>query len=117
MVEQRLKERLSSDCPTWGSILYKVSKLGHYCACQEMIAHGSLIWLVPERLCQILTNTEADGYSQPTNGLSVGSQMEELEKGLKELRVFAAPWVSTSVNLPELPGSLPGTGLPTKEYT
>jgi hypothetical protein len=57
-----------------------------------MIAHGSLIWLVPERLCQILTNTEADGYSQPTNGLSVGSQMEELEKGLKELRGFAAPW-------------------------
>jgi hypothetical protein len=32
------------------------------------------------------------GGSQPTIGLRVGSQMEELEKGLKELRGFAALW-------------------------
>ena len=29
--------------------------------------------------------------SQPTNGLSIGSPMEELEKELKELKVFATP--------------------------
>jgi hypothetical protein len=31
------------------------------------------------------------GCSQATIGLSMGSKMEELEKGLKELRGFAAP--------------------------
>jgi hypothetical protein len=29
---------------------------------------------------------------KPTFGLSVGSLMGELEKGLKEMRGFAAPW-------------------------
>ena len=29
---------------------------------------------------------------QPTDGLSIGSPMEVLEMGLKELRGFAAPW-------------------------
>jgi hypothetical protein len=46
--------------------------------------------------------------------------MEELEKGLKELRGFAAPWGrgggSNSVNRPDTL-ELPGTGPPTKEYT
>ena len=31
------------------------------------------------------------GCSQPTIGLSIVSPMEELEKGLKELKSFAAP--------------------------
>jgi hypothetical protein len=31
------------------------------------------------------------GYSQPTIGLNTGSSMEELEKGPKELKGFAAP--------------------------
>jgi hypothetical protein len=31
------------------------------------------------------------GYSQPTIGLSTGSPMEVLEKGLKELKGFANP--------------------------
>jgi hypothetical protein len=39
--------------------------------------------------------------------------MEELEKGLKELRRFAAPWGSNSVNWPGTPPPRP----PTKEYT
>jgi hypothetical protein len=42
--------------------------------------------------------------------------MEELEKGLKELRGFAAPWGSNSVNWPDFPELL-GSGQPTKEYT
>jgi hypothetical protein len=31
------------------------------------------------------------GCSQPVIGLSTGSPMEELEKGLRELKKFAAP--------------------------
>ena len=42
--------------------------------------------------------------------------MEELEKGLKELRGVAAPGGSNSVNRPD-PLEHPGTGPPTKEYT
>jgi hypothetical protein len=46
--------------------------------------------------------------------------MEELDKGLKELRGFSAPWVEQQCQLarPTTPRpELPGTGLPTKEYT
>jgi hypothetical protein len=39
--------------------------------------------------------------------------MEELEKGLKELRGFAVLWGSNSVNWTD-PLELPGTGPPTK---
>jgi hypothetical protein len=59
------KERLSSDCSTWGSIPYTVTKPRHYCGCQEVHAERSLIWLSPERPCLSLTNTEADVPSQP----------------------------------------------------
>ena len=55
-----------------------------------MLADRSLIWLSPERLCQSLINI--GGSSQPTIGLRVGSPMEELEKGLKELRGVADLW-------------------------
>jgi hypothetical protein len=64
-VEQRLKERPSRDCPTWGSIPYTVTKPRHYFEYLEMLADGRLIWLFLERLCQILTNTEAHAHSQP----------------------------------------------------
>jgi hypothetical protein len=33
-VEQRLKERPSRNCPTWGSIPYIVPKPRHYCGYQ-----------------------------------------------------------------------------------
>jgi hypothetical protein len=42
-VEQRLKERPSRGCPTWGFILYTVTKTRHYCRCQEVLADRSLI--------------------------------------------------------------------------
>ena len=42
-VEQRLKERPSRDCPTWGSIPYTVTKPRHYCGCQQVVADRSLI--------------------------------------------------------------------------
>jgi hypothetical protein len=41
--------------------------------------------------------------------------MEELEKGLIELREFAAPWREQQCQLARYP-ELPGTRLPTKEY-
>jgi hypothetical protein len=36
----------------------------HYCRCQEVHADRNLIKLSPDRLCQNLTNTEADAHSQ-----------------------------------------------------
>jgi hypothetical protein len=41
--------------------------------------------------------------------------MEELEKGLKELRRFAAPWREQQCLLAR-PARAPGTEPPTKEY-
>jgi hypothetical protein len=58
-----------------------------------------------------------EGCSQPTIGLSSGSPMEELEKGLKELGGgVAAPWGEQQCQPPDLP-ELPGIGPSTKEYT
>jgi hypothetical protein len=48
-----------------GSIPYTVNKTRHYCESQKVLADRSLIQLSPERLCQSLTNTEADAHSQP----------------------------------------------------
>jgi hypothetical protein len=62
---QNLKERLSFDCPTWGSIPYRVTKLRHYCGCQQVLTDRSLLYLSPERLCQCLTNTEVDADCHP----------------------------------------------------
>jgi hypothetical protein len=58
-----------------------------------VLADGSLIWLSPERLCQSLTNTEADSLSQPLDWAQGPRWWSQTEKGLKELRVFVAPWV------------------------
>jgi hypothetical protein len=41
-VDQRLKERPSKDCPTWGSSPYTVIKCRHYYGCQEVHADGKL---------------------------------------------------------------------------
>jgi hypothetical protein len=44
--------------------------------------------------------------------------MEELEKGLKELRVVCSPIKRATVSTGQTPPpDLPGTGPPTKEYT
>ena len=85
-VEQRLKERPFRDCPTWGSIPHVDNKSRRYCECQEVLADRSLLQLSLERLCQILTNTDADGCLQPTFKLNIGVPMEELGVGLKELK-------------------------------
>ena len=53
---------------------------------------------------------------QPNIGLITGSPMEELEKGLKELKEFASPRKNKNINQPDTP-EFPGTKPPTKEYT
>jgi hypothetical protein len=44
-MEQRLKERQSRDCPTWGCIPYTVTKSRHYCGFQQVLAGRSSIYL------------------------------------------------------------------------
>ena len=58
-------ERSSIDFSTSRSIPCIDAKPRHGCRCQEVLADRILIYLSPERLCQSLTNTEADAYSQP----------------------------------------------------
>jgi len=64
----------------------------------------------PERLSQSMTNTEANASSKP---LTHWSPLEELEKGLKELKGFATPYKNNNANQPKLPGT---KTLP-KDYT
>jgi hypothetical protein len=64
-IEQRLKERSFRDCSTWESIPHADTKLRYCCRWQEVLADRSVIQLSPERLCQVLTNTNAKADSQP----------------------------------------------------
>jgi hypothetical protein len=47
------------------------------------------------------------GFSQPTIGLSTGSPLEELEKGLKELKVVCNPLGRTIISTNHTPLPLP----------
>jgi hypothetical protein len=40
-MEQRLKEWLYRDCPTWESIPYTITKHRHYCGCQQSLLTGA----------------------------------------------------------------------------
>jgi hypothetical protein len=42
-LEQKLKDRSFSDCPTWGSFPYTVTKPRHYYGCHQVLADRSLI--------------------------------------------------------------------------
>jgi hypothetical protein len=42
IVEQRLKERPSRNCPIWRSIPSADTKSRHYCGCQQELADSSL---------------------------------------------------------------------------
>ena len=62
--------------------------------------------------CLLRGSARADRCLQATTGLNMGSPMEELEKGLKGLRLTIHR-KNNNINQPELPGTKP----PTKEYT
>ena len=68
-----------------GSIPYTVTKGSNYCGCQEVHIDRSLIYLSCETL------PEPDKYRGRCSQLIMGSPIEELEKGLKELEGFATP--------------------------
>ena len=58
-------ERPCRDYPTCGSISYTVIKTKQFvCACQQVLADRSLIYLSPEMLYHCLTNTEEDALRQ-----------------------------------------------------
>jgi hypothetical protein len=80
MVGQRLKERLSRDCPTWGSIPYAATKPRHYCKCHEVLAlwspHKTQLFREPlpepdQNRCRCL---------HQIFGMSTGSPREELRE-------------------------------------
>jgi hypothetical protein len=72
-----------------------------------------LIYLSPERLFQNLTNTNVDACSQPLNQLNMGTPMEELGKGLKDMKGFATLRKNNNTNQLE-PPELQGTKPPAK---
>jgi hypothetical protein len=61
--------------------------------------------LSPERLCQRLTKLVVDACSQLTTGLIMGPLVKQLEKGLKKLRGFVAPWRKQQCQLARCPGA------------
>jgi hypothetical protein len=65
--EQRLKKVPYGDRSTWGSILSEDTKPRHYCCCQEVLTDRNLVWLLPVRFCQDLTNTDVDARSHPSD--------------------------------------------------
>jgi hypothetical protein len=75
----------------------------------------SACWWKPDMAVSWEALSQSDKYrgkcSQPIIGLSVGSTMEGLKKGLKELRVL-----QPRPDNPPYP-ELQGTGLPTKDDT
>jgi len=86
-MEQRLKERQPRNCSTLPSLVQtpKPNTTVDVKVCLQIGAwHGCHL-----RLCQHLTESDAD--TQPTSGLSLGTPMEELEEGLKELKGMATP--------------------------
>jgi hypothetical protein len=68
---------------------------------------GSACWQESDVAVSWKTLPEPDKYrgTQPTIGLSAGSLMEELRKGLKEQRGFAVPWGEQQCQLSRPPGA------------
>jgi hypothetical protein len=56
---------METKCGAETLIPYTDTKPRYYCGCWEVLADGSLISLSPKRLCQSLTNSEADACNHP----------------------------------------------------
>jgi hypothetical protein len=52
---------------------------------------GTINWELQLKKKDMMAGTYRGGCSKTTIGLSMGSPMEELENGLKELKGFATP--------------------------
>jgi hypothetical protein len=76
-----------------------------------VLPNRNLIWLSPERLCQSLTNTEADALSQPLDW--VCPQCRSWRRGGRSGRGLQPHGVSSSINRQD-PVELLGTQA--KEY-
>jgi hypothetical protein len=114
LIHGRLKERPSRDYPTWRSIPHADTKPRYSCGCQEVLTDRSLIQLFPERLCQILTNTDADVYSQ-TLDWARGPHGEVRARTVGAER-FCNLMRRTTIPTNQNPSKLPGTKLPTRVH-
>jgi hypothetical protein len=111
-IEQRLKERPSRDCLTWGFIPCSVTKHRHCCGCQEVHADRRLMCLSPERLYQSLTCAEVDAHIQPLDW-SLVPQWRSWRVYWGSRGVLQIHRKNSTINQPELPGCRP----PAKECT
>jgi hypothetical protein len=57
-----------------------------------MLADRSLIQLSPERLCQILTNTDVDAPSQPSEHKDLNGEDRGRTKGAEGVNGRGGPW-------------------------
>jgi hypothetical protein len=99
-VEQRLKERPSSDCLTWGSIPSTATKPGRYCWCQEMLADGSLRGSA--RAWQI---QRQGGSSQSSTGLSLEVQDGRVGERTEGAEGICSPMEGAIVSTGQTPRS------------
>jgi hypothetical protein len=86
--EQRLKERPSRDCPTWESIPYIDTKPRNLQMPRSACRQEPVIAVTLEALPD--PDKYRGKYLQSIIGVR-GSPMEELEKGLKDLKGFVTP--------------------------
>ena len=104
-VEQRMKERPSSDCPIWGSIPYIVTKPRLYCGCQKVLT---------DRYSYLLRGS-AGAWQIQRWMLSVNhcTELKVPNGGARETR---RSWRRLHMNQSVLT-ELPGTNSKGKEYT
>jgi len=116
-VEQRLKERPSRDCPTWGSSPYTYSHQTQ----SLLLMPRSACWQEADMAVSWEAVPEPDKYrcccTQTTIGLIMGTPVENF--GTRTVgaegvcKCIGRITISTNQN----PQKLPGTKPPTKEYT
>ena len=84
--EQKLKERLSSDCSTWESIPHTATKPRYYCRWWDVLADTALSWeALPE------PDKFRGGSSQSTIGLRSGIPNGGVGEGTKGAEGICSP--------------------------